>query len=209
MVGKDSKRWWGRTEKDAGEGQEQMQGKDRKRCWGRTEKDAGEGQEKMQRKDRKRCWGKTEKDGGEEQKKMLVTDKKRCRGRTEKDAGEGKKNTAEGQKKMLGKDRQRCWGRTDKDAGDGQKKTLTSTKPEACSYPGQVSIDSVIKDEFTAKKVRRKRFKSARPVWEGVSKGEEDGCRPPACWRATPLQAGHPPPNGCKAVWGVAHPPGV
>jgi hypothetical protein len=41
-----------------------------------------------------------------------------------------------------------------------------------------------------------------RPVREGVSKGEEDGRRPPA------LRAGHPP-NGRKAVWVVAHPQGV
>jgi hypothetical protein len=41
-----------------------------------------------------------------------------------------------------------------------------------------------------------------RPVREGVSKGEEDGHRPPA------LRAGHSP-NGHKAVWGVARPAGI
>jgi hypothetical protein len=41
-----------------------------------------------------------------------------------------------------------------------------------------------------------------RAVREGVSKGEEDGRRPPA------LRAGHPP-NGRKAIWGVACPQGV
>jgi hypothetical protein len=41
-----------------------------------------------------------------------------------------------------------------------------------------------------------------RPVREGVSKGEEDGRRPPA------LRKGHPP-NGRKAVWGVSRPQGV
>jgi hypothetical protein len=41
-----------------------------------------------------------------------------------------------------------------------------------------------------------------RPVREGVSKGEEDGRRLPALWE------GHPP-NGRKAVWGMARPQGV
>jgi hypothetical protein len=42
----------------------------------------------------------------------------------------------------------------------------------------------------------------ARPVREGVSKGEEDGRRSPA------LRAAHRP-SGRKAVWGVARPQGV
>jgi hypothetical protein len=42
----------------------------------------------------------------------------------------------------------------------------------------------------------------SRPVRRGVFKGEEDGRRSPA------LRAAHPP-NGHKAVWGVAHPQGI
>jgi hypothetical protein len=42
----------------------------------------------------------------------------------------------------------------------------------------------------------------SRAVREGVSKGEEDGRRSPA------LRAGYPP-NGRKAVWGVARLQGV
>jgi hypothetical protein len=45
-------------------------------------------------------------------------------------------------------------------------------------------------------------WEKPRPVREGVSKGEVDGCKPPA------LQAVHPR-NGRKAVWGVARPQGV
>jgi hypothetical protein len=43
---------------------------------------------------------------------------------------------------------------------------------------------------------------ATRPVGRGVSKGEEDVCRPPV------LRAGHPPTRR-KAVWGVARPQGV
>jgi hypothetical protein len=50
--------------------------------------------------------------------------------------------------------------------------------------------------------VRRNQEVMRRPVREGVSKGEEDGQKPPA------LQAGHPT-NGRKAVWGVARPQGI
>jgi hypothetical protein len=40
------------------------------------------------------------------------------------------------------------------------------------------------------------------PILCGVSKGVEDGCRPPA------LQASHPM-NGCKAISGVARLQGI
>jgi hypothetical protein len=57
----------------------------------------------------------------------------------------------------------------------------------------------------SGKKVRQRHsqvLNPNRPVREGVSKGEVDGRRLPALW------ASHPP-NGRKAVWGVAHPQGV
>jgi hypothetical protein len=60
----------------------------------------------------------------------------------------------------------------------------------ACHFYDSLHSDSVMSSQ------------QGRPVRRGVSKGEEDGCRPPA------LQAGHPP-NGCKAVLGVARPQGV
>jgi hypothetical protein len=54
MLGKDRRRNWGRTEKDAGEGQKKMLKMNRRRCycWGRREEDAEKGQKKMLGKDR-------------------------------------------------------------------------------------------------------------------------------------------------------------
>jgi hypothetical protein len=46
------------------------------------------------------------------------------------------------------------------------------------------------------------RLGTSKPVWCGVSKGVEDGCRPPI------LQAGHPQISR-KAVSGVDHPQNV
>jgi hypothetical protein len=48
----------------------------------------------------------------------------------------------------------------------------------------------------------KRRKEKSRPVRRGVSKGVEDGRRPPVLW------AGHPQ-NGRKAVLGVACPQGV